>query len=310
MPLASQTDPRIDADVQNQSPWGCYLVSIVTMTVTALANRASNTPALINRTKDLEAVSAGKAADGTDIPKFIKQISWTYRHQNDGNKGYYHNEAAADVSGGKVAENCDPYVFGGCNAATATNGMGRSFRNVLSTKANAISNKTIIDAMKANSVMMIAYARYSPSATYDSRTQTLKVSLTDLNSRHKVVFSGFLPGVLPLRINDVGDGKRYKVKISKDLNELKFAAPGTPGPIKKIVYPADIQGRSLLIYEGKSQETNPTVLVVEHYDGLRINAAKNQPPMVQVDPTKPAQAIEGGLPRPNPIRVNQPVQPR
>src|SRR5882762_8805988 len=36
MPLLSQTDPRIDSDVQDMGPWGCYDTSILTVILTDL----------------------------------------------------------------------------------------------------------------------------------------------------------------------------------------------------------------------------------------------------------------------------------
>lgn len=286
MPLIQQTDPRLDPDLKDMAGVGCYDTSIVTVIATALANRSPASPPLTGRTRQFDAVEPGKDKSGNVIPKIVKQLELEYHfartHQqqrvvqktNIVQPLYFH-EVVADLAGKRIRQNCDPYTYGNCSQVTAANGTADA-RRVFLNKSNPIANQTIIDAMKQDYVTMIAYSRYKASVTYDRATKVLTVGLTNINAAHKVVFSGFTSGALPLVINDVGNARRYRVTLSNDLAQMRFADPAVHGtvPISKVVFPPELQGRTHIIYDNQYDLINPMIMIVDHYDTLRIDPGK------------------------------------
>ena len=127
---------------------------------------------------------------------------------------------------------------------------------------------------------MIAYARYKPTVGKTAgknigAVAALPGSKIDFEfvGQHKVVFSGFRNGAeYPLLINDVGNGKRYYVKLSNDLSQPDF------GQVKllpvKINYPNEqakgaASTKNYIEYEGENKPGDNVNFLV-HFDGLRL----------------------------------------
>lgn len=280
MPLLNQSDPRIDRDLHDMSPWGCYDTSIVTVINTALANRKSSFD-FGNRTKIFDSF-VGNAVQ----PKEIKQLSYQYRIAKNHQAGVkengkvvqplYFHEVVADFNKGKILQQCDPYIYGDCdklgNTAQATNLFGDAFRIWISTEK--VTNEDIIKLMEEGYVVMIAFVRYKPVGKFDDpQKSSFTVNFTK-DSFHKVVFSGFQKGAeYPLIINDVGTGERYNVRLSDDLSKRMWGQGGLDKKKVKIIYPAENSGantKNFIEYEGSGKNTGDMVFFLDHYDTLRI----------------------------------------
>jgi hypothetical protein len=264
--------------IQASKDYGCYNTSIATVVSTALANRAPNLPPLLNRTKEFDQITPSENAS-----KEINQLAWIYLNQflNDWGEQkngkaispFYFHEVVADLGAGAIQESCDPYAYGSCLTATLKNGDALATR-VFSPSATDLTNERIIDLMKGGSVPMIAYNRHTPKVTTLKRKGPGKIQIpllestrtfVDHGSYHKVVFNGFQPGKYPLRIYDVGNGKPYNVRISSDLNEMKFSVK-IAGTDKAFI------NRPFLIYEGDDEIEDHEVFFIDHYDWLYVRS--------------------------------------
>jgi hypothetical protein len=260
MPMIPQADPGVDADVKDLTGSGCYDASVTTVMVTALAN-SDQSLVPFGRLKILRDVPAG------DAPKAIEQLNQEYHWSKayiekqvvDGKAIEPLHLAEAIASYGKVVEPCNPYTYLGC--MEASNMAGRAFIKIV--KDNSVTNEAIVDLMKKGYVVLVAYSRFVPAVDAAG-----KVSFT-FNSMHKVVFSGFQPGNYPLLINDVGNGLRYRVRLSTDLSPRTFSMTG--GAAKKgtsFVYPKPT--KTYLEYEGDGSAANSQVFFLDHIDALKI----------------------------------------
>jgi hypothetical protein len=261
---------------------GCYDTSIVTVIIAALFNRTiGRRSRLINRTGIFDAIPAFTAPGLAEVPKEVMQLAWHYQQVFKAQNGIldrgktvqpmYFSEVVADIGGGKVVESCDPYVMLNCKATTLANGDASSFFTWGST-ATELTNSHIIDLMNTGTVPMIAYSRHKPEVHINPITKALHVSFKDLISYHKVVFSGIPNDAkYPLLINDVGNRQRYHVRLSSNLEELIFDHPGEHS--KQVVIDPAFKNRPFLIYQDEDKKTNPTILFVDHYEGLRIRSS-------------------------------------
>ena len=281
MPLINQGDPRLDNDVKDQGNWGCYDTSILTVILTALANRDDSFSALSGRIKELDSIQADAA---NKIPKEVKQLSWMYSIVKEADKQaqtsnqnvfkLYFPEVLASFKIGKVVESvrapkCDPYKYGTsdmCEEASLRS-LANSFRQSGPGTGGLKTwdNNSITQKMRDGYVLVVAYGRYTPMTITTplpgggSKTR-IEFQKT---SQHKVVFSGFQRGAYPLRINDVGNGARYQVSLKTDL--VSRAAIFAENPTAEIVYPTQV--KTFLEYEDSVQGE---VFFVEHIDGLRV----------------------------------------
>jgi hypothetical protein len=99
-----------------------------------------------------------------------------------------------------------------------------------------------------------------------------------------VVFAGFQPGKYPLLVNNVGDGRMMRARLTTDLSDrlvgpvaiedLTEDALRRKGEIAKVrhmnprpVYP--LPTHVFLEFEGE-RAVNEQVYFIEHVDGLRI----------------------------------------
>jgi hypothetical protein len=271
MPLLTQTDPRLDADIKDMGPLGCYDTSIATVILTALANRTNTLP-LKGRTKEFAEVPA----DG-NIPKEVERLSWFYRTAKKASKGekdkngkliqsLYFSEVLADF--GKINESCDPYIFANCKSAT--NQYGHAYYEFADGKN--WTNDFFIKKMREGYAMFIAYARYVPNISMEKGKPKIKFTL---DSVHKVVFSGFQIGnKYPLLINDVGDGMQHRVRLTTDLSERKFVLKGSTKAQSfaetDIIYPPEVKTATFMEYEGEGTGLNDKVYFIVHMDAFKL----------------------------------------
>ena len=274
MPLLLQTDPRLDSDVADSGPNGCFDTSLVTVILTALANRTTTQP-LKGRTKEFVEVPASKTA-----PKEVEQLSWYYRvgkqywaDEKDKNgkriQPLYLSEAHADL-GGKIKEPCDPYTWADCKDATSQ--FGHTFYKYADGNENW-TNEYITKKMRDGYAVLIAYERFKPSIVVEKGRKFVKFVPAGL---HKVVFSGYQLGhKYPLLINDVGSGQQFRVRLGTDLFVRKFA-PGNSTTAETVGetdfrYPTHIKTPTFMEYEGMANGINDQVQFIVHIDAIKLN---------------------------------------
>ena len=298
---------------------GCFITSQVTVTITSLANRAGSVP-LTGQTATFDAIGGqGKigVVGGTgqlpgNLPASLSKLLWQYEHhfifqeidknKPDNQKTRYLGFPAvvSDVSGG-LQQPCDLIKDTVCKwgeIITGLNGNGHALAS-WSPAAAELNNDTVKALMQADRVILLAYGRYTP-------TVSLEVN-SGRPGMHKIAVSGFQPGKFPLLINDVGNGQRYKVRLSSDLGSLRFSAGQLGGSrrntkIRYVLKHADgtvveIPGWPFLAYEGDSEKTNPQVFFIDHYNYLHVRAGLDSPVL-------PPQNVEqGGISKPGPDPV-------
>jgi hypothetical protein len=271
--------------------FGCYDTSIVCVIVAALANRASDLGPLSNRTEEFDEITPIQIGNNPPISRALSQLVWQYEKAFEGQHGFsvngkavqplYLHEVAADVGGG-ITQSCDPYVYGACDGVggdggdvTGHNGRTEAFRKWAFGTDFPLSNDQIISWMKNQYVQLIAYNRYKVVPSVDNGGR-LSIDFEDKRSLHKVAFSGFQLGRYPLRINDVGNGVQYRVRLSTCLSDMQFGLP--PGvntsDITSVKFNPNFVGKAFLIYEGDDNKPADSVFFVEHIDGLRIDALR------------------------------------
>jgi hypothetical protein len=272
MPLFLQTDPRLDTDVTEMGPNGCFDTSIATLIITALANRTSTQP-LKGRTKQFADVPASATA-----PKEIEQLSWFYRTAKKAANGVkdvngraiqslYLSEVLADL--GKINESCNPYTFAECKSAT--NPFGHSF--YIYSNGETWTNEYVTKKMRDGYVLFIAYARYTPFIVVEKNRKVVKFAPAGV---HKVVVSGFqLDHKYPLLINDVGNGQQFRVRLGTDLSSRKFALSGSTRAETfgeaDFRYPPEVKTSSFMEYEGAANGINDQVQFIVHLDAIKLN---------------------------------------
>jgi hypothetical protein len=274
--------------------YGCYNTSIVTVIITALANRASDLKkALTNRTKLFDEI---KATPG--VKKEINQLAWAYMQQTLCEIGstvngkvvqpHYFHEVVADLAGGSINEKCDPYVYGNCSVASVQGNDAKAFRTFNPSPAQ-LTNDIIIKLMKGGTIPMIAYNRHTPTPITSPGSSANKgYTFKNNSSFHKVVFNGFQPGKYPLRIFDVGNGQAYNVRISSNLDELKFDFSKKSSDAAK--FDPKFLNRPFLVYEGEDDKVNNLVFFIDHFDGLTIRH-QNKLIVKKIDPKVKAKEI-------------------
>jgi hypothetical protein len=266
MPLITQTDSRLElpAALAYLPSVGCYDTSIVTVVLTALANRDPKL-AVINRSKTLMDIPATATAP-KEVEQLRQQYVWAYDFQHDVSVGgkipnpMFVHEALADVAGGKVKEPCNPYAYKNC--AIASNAAGDAFIKLV--HDDSVTNASIIALMKKGYVTLVAFARYQVAIIPDGHGGIASRKLVR-GTLHKVVFSGFQPGKYPLLINDVGTGHRYRVRLTTDLS----SRVASPVPI-----PYPLPTHTFLEYEGRD---DGPILFLEEIDGIRIETGDSSP---------------------------------
>jgi hypothetical protein len=265
--------------------FGCYDTSIVCVIVAALANRASDLGPLSNRTEEFDEITPIQIGNNPPISRALSQLVWQYERAFEGQAGFsvngkavqplYLHEVAADVGDG-ITQSCDPYVYGACDGVggdvTGHNGRTEAFRKSVFKTGFPLSNDQIISWMKSQYVQLIAYNRYDVVPSVDNGRLSIDFKTGSL---HKVPVSGFQLGRYPLRINDVGNGVPYQVRLSTCLSDMQFAPHGIdPSSIKSVKFNSDFVGKTFLIYEGADSKPAEQVFFVEHIDALRIDALR------------------------------------
>jgi hypothetical protein len=264
----------------------CYDTSIVSVIHAALANRGADAPKLVNRTAYFDAL---KRWEEFGLTRAQRQQVWqnylAFLGQNKLVDAFatpkavpqpmFFHEAAADIGGGEIAENCNPYLYRDCAVATAKNEWAATFVDYPEA-GKALTNEMIIERMKSGFVTMIAYQRFNPESAGVSGGVNFR-----LVGFHKVVFAGFQPGPYPLLVYDVGNGTPYKVRLSANIGDMTFNIPATPKPTVRgvlkslkreegVISYSEVGQKTYLAYEGEEAIANPQIKVVESVEGLRI----------------------------------------
>jgi hypothetical protein len=289
MPLLSQSDWRIDNDVESKmGPAGCYDACITTAAITALANRNPGSITPTGRSAEFDAIKGEVLTSGAVIPKEIKQLSWAYRkamiHQEAAkkpeNKGkpipqpYYLHELIADCH--EIQQGCDPRTYGNC--AIVTNAFGAAFRDWIGEETH-LTNEYLQDLIQAGFAVIIAFYRFQPTAT-QLPSGKWKVTFDHPRassgnpqpSPHKVVASGFQPGGYPLLINDVGDGQRRSAKLVSGMWSRPFgSSAATGGSIEQVEFRPQWSGsrRTYLEYSGANGPAD-NAFFIEHVDAVSL----------------------------------------
>ncbi len=241
---------------QNLAGNGCYITSLTTIESAALANLPPGVVAR-GRAATFNDVRAGQFLKGK---KPINQLQWQYRRWADKlqpNKKdpsqpsspdfLEFTEFAGDVTGAQ-APVLDP---------TTINAHG------------------IVDKMKSGSYFLVPYSRYAVHASAPDRAGNIELTLS-YDSHHKVAISGFQPGKYPLLIDDVGNGKRYRVRVTSDIRSIPMrevrgkttvTLPASKLVLVKPPWPHPV----FIVYEGQDGEVvdqGGEVFLVEEYDTL------------------------------------------
>ena len=269
--------------------FGCYDTSIVSVIIAAVANRASDLAQLRNRTKEFDEIKPVQIGNNPPLSRALSQLAWQYERAFEGQAGFsvdgktvqplYFHEVAADVGGG-ITQSCDPYVYGNCDTVggdvVGENGRTEAFRKSVFGTGYPLSNDQIVTWMKNGFVQLVAYNRYEVVKSFDSTTGRLSIDFKNIGSLHKVPFSGFQLGPYPLRINDVGNGQQYRVRLSTCLSDMQFEPPSgvSASNIKSVKFNPDFVGKAFVIYEDDDRRPATSIFFVEHIDGLRIDALR------------------------------------
>lgn len=278
MPLLLQTDPRVDVDVANMGPAGCYDASVTIVDSTAIANRLS-TQALHNRTLTWNNISAGNNGGSPPLAtsKQYEQLSQEYRWAKQFQGGtpnvqpFHFPELVSDFSGTalRYPAACDPKIYGSCHWYTkvqANDFVGVGFRDFVST-ASHMSVDYIKTIMNEGFIAMVAFQRFVPRKTWDAGLGGWTISFT-LDSQHKVPISGYQPGTYPLRINDVGSGARANVTLTEDVSIVPTYDGVNWFDVKRFDFPGGVS-KTLFRYEPVGA-SDGKVFFVQHIDALSL----------------------------------------
>lgn len=283
MPLLHQNSDQVDVDIgQNIKDNGCYDTSVASITSMALTNRGGLQP-LANRSSTFHTITAGNngknppAATTREYEQLSQQYRWTQKHYadrannvNPAVQPFYFAEVLSDFPAQKkrtYPANCDPRTYGSCTWSTliAAGFAGASFRDFFDGTAAQVGNDYVKALMGEGFGVLAAYGRYNAVPCADD------ASFTCFNraSQHKVVFSGTFADTdtYPLRINDVGDGKQYKVRLSSD--QGVFGRNNA-----KCRFPSETS-RTFLEYQPNPNQ-NPQVFFLDHIDGFSLNLNSGQ----------------------------------
>ncbi len=244
---------------QNLAGNGCYITSLTTIMNAALANLPPGV-GVRGRAAIFKEIHAGQFLKGK---RPINQLQWQYRRwadklqpnskdpsQPSSPDFLEFTEFASDLTPNAQAPVLDP---------TTINAHG------------------IADKMKGGTYFLIPYSRYVVHASPPDGAGNIELTLS-YDSHHKVAISGFQPGKYPLLIDDVGNGKRYRVRVTSDIRsipmrELRGGANVTLPASKLVLVKSPWPHPVFLVYEGQDGEVvdrGGEVFLVEEYDTLKL----------------------------------------
>lgn len=253
------------AFAQNILNNGCYITSLTTLEHAALLDR--NGTRVSGRAVTFGAVKANRFINAPDA---LNQLEWQYRRWADKLRPNTANptqpsspdflelpEFASDVSG------------------LATRQINNPSR---------MRNDGIIAGMKRGATYIIEFSRYTVKAGPPNGRGVRTLALT-VASWHKVAISGFQTGTYPLLINDVGNGERYRVRVTSDVRSIHFyratphgkvAIPPSNLTLSGQPYPKPL----FLIYEGADSigvNNGDEIFVITTFDALSVSGAHVPP---------------------------------
>jgi len=253
------------AFAQNISDNGCYITSITTIEHAALLN--NSTLRLSGRAAIFKKVSAGQFVSG---PKALNQLEWQYRRWADKLQPNKKNPSQPSSPDFLELEEFAPDL-----APPATGQF---------VSPASVTSNSLIAAMKKNTTYVIEFSRYSVRVSKPTSKRARRLTLS-FASQHKIAISGFQPGTYPLLIDDVGNGERYRVRITSDLHSIHFTEAGTLGP--RMIPSSELTLSNppythplYLIYEGQDHvalNKGDLLFVVTGFDSLSIVGAHPRP---------------------------------
>ncbi len=279
--------------------YGCYITSLTSLEVAAAANQPHSPT---GRALTFSQIGANTLVTGDAA---VNRLEWQYRRWADKlqpNLAHPNQPSSPDFL--EIQEFAHDYPAG-----------AMTFQDI--SNAASVSSNAMIAGMRAGTMYLIAFQRdrvaIAPSA--DGRVH---LSLAE-NSHHKVAVSGFQPGAYPLLINDVGNGQRYRIRVTTDPRSISFSTSvnGQTEAIPANQIEVDPPGARLyLVYEG-AEGVNITnggqVFVIEDIQALTVPTGRAMAPPtvltrapIQVRPTPP---ITPPVIRPRPSGKRHPLRP-
>jgi hypothetical protein len=183
--------------------YGCYITALTTLEEAAFANQNGAPTA---RARTLAQIDAGDLMPG-GAP--INRLEWQYRRWADKLQ-----PNLADPSDPSSPDFLQLEEFAGDFPSGSV--AYRDYPN-----PGELSAASLINGMKAGATYLIAFQRYNVTIA-SGRGGPVTLALT-YDSHHKVAVSGFQPGPYPILINDVGNGKRYRVRLTTDIHSIPFS---------------------------------------------------------------------------------------
>jgi hypothetical protein len=177
-----------------------------------------------------------------------------------------------------------------------------------------VSGSDMIAGMRNGTMYLIAFRRYSVSFAPIRGVSQVHLALT-YSSHHKIAVSGFQPGAYPLLINDVGNGHRYRVRLTNDIRSIPFrrtvngAVTTIPPNQVFINQPADfpVAPQLYLVYEGAdgvNVSAGGQVFVIEGIQSLTVRRPPRLVPPITAPPAQPTPPpVTSPTPNPGPSRV-------
>lgn len=114
-----------------------------------------------------------------------------------------------------------------------------------------LTNAVLVEGMKQGRTYLFAYQRFNVTLSPPNKRGVVRVTMT-FDSQHKVAVSGFQPGNYPLLIDDVGAGRRYRVRLTSDATSIPFKNGSAiiPPTQLKIMPPPGVTSPIYVVYEG------------------------------------------------------------
>ncbi len=250
---------------------GCYITSLTTVENAALANLPRGVT-VGGRAVTFNKITANSLVAGA---KPLNQLEWQY-------------ERWADKLQPNMKDPTQPSPTDFLELSEFAADLGPKAASSTVIDPSTITAKGLIDKLKARTYFVIEYRRYDVKASMPDKNGNIKLTLS-YASHHKVAISGFQPGAYPLLIDDVGNGQRYRVRLTSSIGAIplteavRAANPKSGGAIKAfttVTLPASkltvvnppFPHTVYLVYEGQSVTINNggEVFVPEGFDALTV----------------------------------------
>jgi|GEM_PF-2520531 len=253
---------------QNIMNNGCYITALTSLEIAALANvEATPNP----RALMLAQIDANSLMPG-GMP--INRLQWQYRRWAD---KVQPNLANPSQPSSPDFLELEEFASDFPSGAVGFDDISEPAR---------LNSTAMIAGMRSGATYLIAFQRYDVGFARGHSLGPIHLTLS-YSSHHKIAVSGFQPGAYPLLINDVGNGHRYRVRLTTDLNSITFARTvngqkvAIPGSQLVIGAPQGspnpLPNRPLyLVYEGADGVGVGTgqIFIIEDIQTLLVNQAR------------------------------------